>query len=91
MISYRPGTWFGIVGERATVLLPPSEKARAGTLWALVDDGAGFDVRGIPAERLGVRRSIIERVVAVDGRADIETAPGAGTRIRLDWAPGAAS
>lgn len=55
------------------------------------DDGAGFDVRGIPAERLGVRRSIIERVVAVDGRADIETAPGAGTRIRLDWAPGAAS
>ncbi|WP_017932878.1 FHA domain-containing protein [Nocardioides sp. Iso805N] len=43
MISYRPGTWFGIVGERATVLLPPSEKARAGTLWALVDDGAGFD------------------------------------------------
>ena len=43
MISYRPGTWFGIVGEHATVLLPPSEKARAGTLWALVDDGAGFD------------------------------------------------
>ena len=43
MISYRPGTWFGIVGEHATVLLPPSEKARAGRLWALVDDGAGFD------------------------------------------------
>jgi len=43
VISYRPGTWFGIVGENATVLLPPSEKARAGTLWALVDDGAGFD------------------------------------------------
>ncbi|WGL53170.1 FHA domain-containing protein [Nocardioides sp. BP30] len=43
MISYRPGTWFGIVGEHATVLLPPSEKARAGSLWALVDDGAGFD------------------------------------------------
>ena len=43
MISYRPGTWFGIVGEHATVLLPPSEKARAGTLWVLIDDGAGFD------------------------------------------------
>lgn len=43
MISYRPGTWFGIVGEHATVLLPPSEKARAGALWALIDDGAGFD------------------------------------------------
>ena len=43
MISYRPGTWFGIVGEHATVLLPPSEKARAGALWPVVDDGAGFD------------------------------------------------
>ncbi|WP_308012718.1 FHA domain-containing protein [Nocardioides nematodiphilus] len=43
MISYRPGTWFGIVGEHATVLLPPSEKARAGSLWVLIDDGAGFD------------------------------------------------
>ena len=42
--SYRPGQWFGIFGDHATVLLPPSEKARVGTLWALVDDGAGFDV-----------------------------------------------
>lgn len=43
-LSYKPGTWFGIVGEHATVLLPASEKARAGALWAVVDDGAGFDV-----------------------------------------------
>jgi hypothetical protein len=42
--SYRPGPWFGIFGERATVLLPPSEKARVGRLWEMVDDGAGFDV-----------------------------------------------
>jgi hypothetical protein len=41
--SYRPGDWFGIFGEQATVLLPPSEKARVATVWALVDDGAGFD------------------------------------------------
>jgi len=41
--SYTPGTWLGIVGERATVLLPPTEKARAGAIWALVDGGAGFD------------------------------------------------
>jgi hypothetical protein len=41
--SYQPGGWFGIVGEHATVLLPGTEKARAGALWALVDDGAGFD------------------------------------------------
>jgi len=42
--SYRPGQWFGIFGEHAEVLLPPSEKARVGILWALIDDGAGFDV-----------------------------------------------
>jgi hypothetical protein len=41
--SYRPGDWFGIFGERATVLLPPSQKARVARIWALVDDGAGFD------------------------------------------------
>jgi len=40
--SYRPGTWFGIFGEHATVLLPPSEKRRVAALWELVDDGADF-------------------------------------------------
>ncbi len=42
--SYRPGDWFGIVGERAVVILPPTEKARVAGLWELVDGGAGFDV-----------------------------------------------
>jgi hypothetical protein len=42
--SYRPGQWFGIFGSHATVLLPPTEKDRVAPLWALVDDGAGFDV-----------------------------------------------
>jgi hypothetical protein len=42
--SYRPGDWFGIVGERAVVILPPTEKLRVAALWELVDGGAGFDV-----------------------------------------------
>ena len=41
--SFRPGEWFGIFGEHATVLLPPTEKARVAALWELVDEGAGFD------------------------------------------------
>lgn len=41
--SYRPGSWFAILGERTTVLLPPGEGARVPGLWRLVDDGAGFD------------------------------------------------
>jgi signal transduction histidine kinase len=51
------------------------------------DDGRGFDVATIPSERLGVRRSIIERVAAVDGRAEVHSAPGEGTRIELRWSP----
>lgn len=42
--SYRPGTWFGIVGDRALVALPPSEKHRVAAIWELVDEGAGFDI-----------------------------------------------
>ena len=36
--SYHPGDWFGIVGERAVVILPPTEKPRVAALWELVDD-----------------------------------------------------
>jgi pSer/pThr/pTyr-binding forkhead associated (FHA) protein len=41
--TYRPGAWFGIFGDHAIVVLPPSEKDRVPQLWQLVDDGAGFD------------------------------------------------
>ena len=41
--TYRPGDWFGIFGDHAIVVLPPSEKGRVPQLWQLVDDGAGFD------------------------------------------------
>lgn len=41
--SYRPGSWFGIFGDALLVCLPPSEKARVGTLWGMVDAGATFD------------------------------------------------
>ncbi|WP_180934389.1 hypothetical protein [Nocardioides ungokensis] len=41
--SFRPGEWFGIFGEHASVILPPTEKSRVAALWEMVDDGAGFD------------------------------------------------
>ncbi len=41
--SFRPGAWFGIFGAHATVILPPSEKARVAALWEILDEGAGFD------------------------------------------------
>lgn len=41
--SYRPGDWFGILGEHAIVLLPPTEKGRVAEIWSMVDEGAGFE------------------------------------------------
>src|SRR5262249_33694318 len=45
------------------------------------DDGAGFDPGGHFAGHLGLR-SMQERMAGIGGRIEIESAPGAGTRIR---------
>ncbi len=47
------------------------------------DRGAGFDLESIPDDRLGVRRSIIERMERHGGSAQIRSAPGEGTEVRL--------
>jgi signal transduction histidine kinase len=51
------------------------------------DDGEGFDPRDIEPGRLGVRVSIIERMVSVGGRASIDSAVGRGTTVLLSWTP----
>ncbi|MET0735121.1 MAG: ATP-binding protein [Microbacterium sp.] len=53
------------------------------------DAGGGFDLDGVPDDRLGIRASIIARVAAVGGTARIES-DAAGTTVRLDWGPGPA-
>ncbi|MEU5912696.1 ATP-binding protein [Micromonospora sp. NPDC047527] len=51
----------------------------------VVDDGPGFDPATVPPHRYGLRESIHGRMAAVGGRAEVRSAPGAGTRIRLEW------
>ncbi|ASW57930.1 sensor histidine kinase [Plantactinospora sp. KBS50] len=51
----------------------------------VVDDGPGFDPGAVPAHRYGLRESIRGRLAAVGGRAVVDSAPGRGTRIRLEW------
>jgi signal transduction histidine kinase len=51
----------------------------------VADDGRGFDVEEVPAERLGLRVSIRERLAKVGGRAQIRTAPGEGTVVTILW------
>lgn len=48
------------------------------------DRGRGFTLDGIADDRMGVRRSIIERMERHGGTASIRSAPGEGTEIRLE-------
>ena len=47
------------------------------------DRGRGFDPEAVPEDRLGVRRSIVDRMRRHGGEATVRTEPGGGTEIRL--------
>jgi signal transduction histidine kinase len=47
------------------------------------DRGPGFDPEAVPADRRGVRESIVGRMERHGGRATITSAPGAGTEVEL--------
>lgn len=51
----------------------------------VVDTGRGFDPDTAAEGRLGVRVSIRERLARAGGRATVDSAPGRGTRILLEW------
>ncbi|SCL39064.1 Signal transduction histidine kinase [Micromonospora rhizosphaerae] len=51
----------------------------------VADDGPGFDPATVPAHRYGLRESIRGRMTTAGGRAEVASAPGAGTRVRLEW------
>ncbi|WP_188241656.1 MULTISPECIES: ATP-binding protein [Microbacterium] len=53
------------------------------------DAGEGFDLDGVPDDRLGIRASIFARVAAVGGTAHIDTGHH-GTVVHLGWREGAA-
>ena len=47
------------------------------------DRGVGFDVDSVRSDRQGVRASIVDRMARHGGRADVRSAPGEGTEVRL--------
>ena len=48
------------------------------------DSGDGFDLAAVPADRLGIRASIVARMAAVGGRAQVASGD-AGTTVVLEW------
>ncbi|TYB35912.1 ATP-binding protein [Micromonospora sp. AP08] len=69
-------------GATATLRLA---RDAAAVVVEVADDGPGFDPATVPAHRYGLRESIQGRMASVGGRAEVTSAPGAGTRIRLEW------
>jgi signal transduction histidine kinase/phage shock protein PspC (stress-responsive transcriptional regulator) len=51
------------------------------------DRGRGFDLDSIGEDRMGVNRSILDRMARHGGKAEVRTAPGEGTEIRLEIRP----
>ncbi|NUS83024.1 MAG: ATP-binding protein, partial [Streptomyces sp.] len=54
----------------------------------IADSGVGFDPEHIPTQRIGIKRSIRGRMWNVGGRATVESRPGHGTTVRLEWPRG---
>jgi signal transduction histidine kinase len=48
------------------------------------DRGPGFDLDAVGADRMGIRESIAGRMARNGGHAEVRTAPGAGTEVRLE-------
>jgi len=65
---------------------PPGDVDSVGRIRVTVRDaGAGFDPGRVDPARLGVRRSITERVEDWGGSAAVQSAPGQGTTVCLCW------
>ncbi len=48
------------------------------------DRGAGFELQEVPADRRGVRESIVARMDRHGGRATVSSTPGEGTEVALE-------
>jgi signal transduction histidine kinase len=48
------------------------------------DRGPGFDPDTVPADRLGLRQSVVGRMARHGGRAIVTSEPGEGTEVQLE-------
>lgn len=78
----------GDPGGTAVRLVVSDDEPVRGLDVTVADHGRGFDLRAVPQLRLGVRGSILRRMRATPGgRAEIDSTPGRGTRVRIGWSP----
>lgn len=78
----------GGVGIRRQVRLMGTELDREGDPGLVIevaDTGSGFDPDNVPADRLGLRISIVDRVAQVGGAVTVHSQPGGGTTLLIRW------
>ncbi|HEX8581086.1 MAG TPA: ATP-binding protein [Acidimicrobiales bacterium] len=69
-------------GVRRAVVF--AEQDDDGRLFVSVrDDGRGFDPAAVPPDRRGLAGSVVGRVADAGGRAEVVSAPGRGTEVRI--------
>ena len=69
-----------------TLSVTPGQSAGSARIRVTVrDTGSGFDLGRVDPARLGVRRSITERVEDWGGSASVRSVPGEGTTVCLCW------
>ncbi|MCW2929219.1 MAG: hypothetical protein JWM19_181 [Actinomycetia bacterium] len=71
---------------RVRSMAPAADAGAPGRLEVFVrDHGTGFDLARVDPARLGLRRSIAERIADCGGQASVWSVPGQGTAVRLSW------
>lgn len=72
--------------NRCEVSITASRTGRHAKLRVSIkDSGSGFDPSAVSDRRLGIKVSIVGRMEAVGGSAEINTAPRSGTEVQLAW------
>lgn len=71
-------------GTRATRDLLLKANGR-GIKIVIKDDGRGFRPSRVPKNRLGIRLSIRSRLELIGGKARVDSSPGQGTAVILEW------
>lgn len=61
-------------------------KTLTGINVTVTDNGPGFELDAIPADRAGVKIAMVGRMASISGGyADVESVPGRGTRVTVGW------